>query len=320
MQIHRDLDQLPDFKNAVVTIGTFDGVHRGHQKIIQQIKKEAKKNSGESVIVTFYPHPRQVLAPSNNSLQLLNTLDEKILLLQQQQIDHLIVVPFTKAFSQLSATEYVRDFLVAKLQPKILIIGYDHHFGHNREGDIHVLHRMASQFNFKVEEIPAQVIHDLTVSSTKIRKNVKSGKIKLANELLGYPYFISGKVVHGDKRGSALGFPTANIAVEEVHKLIPTDGIYAAKVMLLTSSANGATDKLYNGAINIGHAPTFGKNERRIEAFIMDFDRSIYDETILLRFYDFIRPDQKFAHAEELIEQMHKDVEKIKMVLDKLTV
>lgn len=311
MQIHRDLDKLPFFKNAVVTIGTFDGVHRGHQKIIQQIKEEAEKQNGESVIVTFYPHPRQLLAPAKN-LQLLNTLEEKILLLQEQQIDHLIVVPFTKAFSQLSATQYISDFLVEKLRPLILIIGYDHHFGHNREGDIDLLRRMAPKYHFKVEEIPEQVIHDLTISSTKIRKNVQSGQIAIANELLGYPYFVTGKVIHGDERGRTLGFPTANIGIADPNKLIPADGIYAAKATILSLSVNENNGRVYSGAANIGHAPTFAGKERRVEVFLFDFDRSIYDETVLLQFYDYIRPDQKFPDAEALIKQMHKDVRLIK--------
>ncbi len=317
MQIHRDIEKLPVFKNAVVTIGTFDGVHRGHQKIIQQIKKEAEKQEGESVIVTFYPHPRRLLAPSKD-LQLLNTLEEKILLLQEQQIDHLIVVPFTKAFSQLSATEYISEFLVKKLCPCVLIIGYDHHFGHNREGDIHLLRQMESKYHFKVEEIPEQIIHDITISSTKIRKNLQAGKIAIANELLGYRYFISGKVIHGDRRGRELGFPTANIGVEDPNKLIPADGIYAAKATLLPSLKSTKNGLVYNGAANIGHAPTFGGKERRVEVFLFDFDRTIYNETILLQFYDYIRPDQKFSNAEALIAQMHEDVGQIKERLNKM--
>lgn len=316
MQIHRNLDRIPIFNKAVVTIGTFDGVHLGHQKIIRQVKEEAKRHGGESVIVTFYPHPRQVLAPDDNSLELLNTLEEKILLLREQEIDHLIIVPFTKAFSELSATEYVRDFLVAKLHPHILIIGYDHHFGHNREGNIDLLRRMEATYQFRVEEIPAQLIHDLTISSTKIRENLLSGKIALANELLGYSYFISGEVAHGDKRGRTLGFPTANLSIADKHKLIPADGIYAAKAIL--SSSYEESCKKFNAAVNIGHAPTFDGQERRVEVFLLDFDRNIYGEKLLVRFYDFIRPDQKFDNVQDLIAQMRRDVAQVEEVLKDL--
>lgn len=319
MLIHRDLEQLPVFKNAVITIGTFDGVHRGHQQIIGQVKEEAQKCGGESVIITFDPHPRQVLLPHDQGMRLLNTLEEKIYLLNKQHIDHLVIVPFTKEFSSLSATEYVHDFLVEKIHPHVIIIGYDHHFGHNREGNIDLLRSFESQFGFRVVEIPAQVAHDLTVSSTKIRKNLMAGQTGLANELLGYPYFISGKVVPGDQRGRKLGFPTANIEPGNRFKLIPAEGIYAAKV-IIPSPVTGFESNFieYNGAANIGHAPTFREKDQRIEVFIFDFDENIYDQNILLKFIDFIRPDQKFENAEALVSQMKKDVEEIKKRISKI--
>ena len=313
MQVHNDLNQLPVFRNAVATIGTFDGVHLGHQKIIKQLKQEAQKRAGESVVITFSPHPRAVLAPHGQPLVLLTTLQEKILLLEKQQIDHLVVVPFTEAFSKLSATAYVRDFLVEKIHPHLLIIGYDHHFGHNREGNIDLLRKMAASHDFHVEEIPAQLIHDLTVSSTKIRTYLQSGKIHLANELLGYPYFISGKVVHGDKRGRQLGFPTANIDPGDPHKLIPTEGIYVARALLPSPVQQQApTPETFDGAANIGHAPTFNGTEKRVEVYLFDFDQSIYDQTLLLHLYDFIRADQKFSNAAALVDQMKEDVAKVK--------
>lgn len=317
MQVHRDLEQLPKFKNAVITIGTFDGVHRGHQQIIRQLKAESEKCGGESVLITFDPHPRQVLYPEYNKLQLLNTLEEKIYLLEHQQIDHLVVVPFTKDFSSFSAKEYVRDFLVAKLHPHIIILGYDHHFGHNREGNIHLLRSMQSAYNFQVVEIPVQVVQDLTVSSTKIRDHLLAGNIRLANDLLGYSYFISGKVIHGDQRGRELGFPTANIFQENELKLIPAEGVYAAKVWIPSPvSENAETSFMkYDGAANIGHAPTFQGKEQRTEVYLFDFDQDIYDRQIMLRFQDFIRPDQKFESAEALIERMHQDVKEIKKIL-----
>ncbi len=319
MQVHRDLDHLPPFSKAVVTIGTFDGVHLGHQKIIKQVKKEAQKCGGESVLITFHPHPRQVLSPAGKNLELLNTLEEKILLLEKHQIDHLIVVPFTKSFSQLSATEYVEDFLVGKIHPHVIIIGFDHHFGHNREGNIHLLRKLEDRYQFKVEEIPEQIIHDISISSTQIRQYLKTGQTSLANELLGYPYFISGKVVHGDARGRKLGFPTANIQPESDHKLIPSEGIYAAKVSIPSPVYQKKQKKnIYEGAANIGHAPTFNGVENRIEVYIMDFDENIYDRSILLQLYHFIRPDKKFPDAQTLKVQMQEDVKDIKKALKQI--
>src|SRR5690348_1265532 len=211
MQVHRDLPQLPVFKNAALTIGTFDGVHRGHQQIIHQLKTAAAAGNGESIIITFEPHPREVLFPEDHGVQLLNTLEEKIGLLAEQGIDHVVVAPFTPEFSKLSAAAYIEDFLVKNFHPHTIIIGYDHRFGHNREGDIRLLESVQEKFNFRVIEIPREVVHHVGVSSTKIRHYLREGHAILANELLGYPYFLSGTVIHGDKRGRELGYPTANI-------------------------------------------------------------------------------------------------------------
>ncbi len=319
MQVHRDLGSLPPFTKAVITIGTFDGVHRGHQKIIQQVKEEAKKCGGESVLITFDPHPRQVLSSRGHSPELLNSLDEKILLLEKHQIDHLIVVPFTNAFSKLSATEYVEDFLVEKIHPHIIVIGYDHHFGHNREGNIHLLRQMESHYQFRVEEIPEQIVHDITISSTRIREYLKTGQTGLANELLGYPYFISGKVVHGDKRGRKLGFPTANIQPGNDHKLIPAEGTYSAKVVIPSPVLQAASiGTVYKGAANIGHAPTFNGTRKRVEVYIINFNNNIYGSTLLLQLYHFIRPDKKFTDALALKSQMQEDVENIRKALQEV--
>ncbi len=308
MQVHRDLQQLPVFRNAVITIGTFDGVHTGHQYILQQLQEAAAFCNGETVIITFDPHPRAVLAPHNQPVHLLTTLDEKIMLLEQQGIDHLVVVPFTKAFSELSATAYLEDFLIRTFNPHTIIIGYDHRFGHNREGGLELLEAEQQKFGFRLLEIPQQVVHNLTVSSTKIRKSLQEGAVQLANELLGYPYFLNGTVVHGDKMGRQLGFPTANISLTDSRKLIPAQGVYA-----VTVATGGRTLK---GALNIGTRPTFNGTELRIEVFILDFNEDIYGHPIRVNFLDYIRSDKKFDSVDALVVQMKDDVEKARALAE----
>lgn len=307
MQVHRDLQQLPDFRNAVITIGTFDGVHTGHQYILQQLQEAAEACHGETVIITFDPHPREVLATQNKTVHLLTTLDEKIQLLEKWGIHHLVVVPFTKAFSELSATAYLEDFLISTFRPHTIIIGYDHRFGHNREGGLELLEAEQQKFGFQLLEIPQQVVHDLTVSSTKIRNSLQEGAILLANELLGYPYFINGKVVHGDKMGRQLGFPTANIALHDSRKLIPAQGVYAVKVTV--------AGKEWKGALNIGTRPTFNGSELRIEVYILDFNEEIYGAEIHVSFIEFIRADKKFDSVDALVVQIADDVAKAREIL-----
>lgn len=306
MQVHKDLHHLPVFRNAVITIGTFDGVHTGHQYILQQLQGAASACNGETVIITFDPHPREVLAPHDRSVRLLTTLDEKIMLLEKQGIHHLVVVPFTKTFSELSAKAYLEDFLISTFNPHTIIIGYDHRFGHNREGGLELLEAEQQQFGFRLLEIPQQVVHNLTVSSTKIRKSLQEGAIQLANEFLGYPYFINGTVVHGDKMGRRLGFPTANISLQDARKLVPAQGVYA-----VTVTTGGRTLK---GALNIGTRPTFNGTELRIEVFILDFDEDIYGQPIRVGFLDYIRSDKKFDSAEALVLQMKDDVERARII------
>lgn len=306
MQVHRDLQHLPAFRNAVVTIGTFDGVHSGHQYILQQLQEAADACNGETVIITFDPHPREVLAPKDSTVRLLTTLEEKIQLLEQRGIHHLVVVPFTKAFSELSAQAYLEDFLIRTFRPHTIIIGYDHRFGHNREGGLELLETEQQQFGFRLLEIPQQVVHNLTVSSTKIRQSLQEGAIQLANELLGYPYFLEGKVIHGDKMGRQLGFPTANIQLHDNRKLIPAQGVYAVTV------ATGGES--YRGALNIGTRPTFNGTELRIEVYILDFDGDIYDADIRVSFLDYIRSDKKFDTVDALVLQMENDVEKARII------
>lgn len=308
MQVHRDLQHLPDFRNAVITIGTFDGVHSGHQYILQQLHEAAEACNGETAIITFDPHPREVLAPHDRNVRLLTTLDEKIRLLEQRGIHHVVVVPFTKAFSELSAQAYVEDFLIRTFRPHTIIIGYDHRFGHNREGGLELLEAEQQKFGFRLLEIPQQVVHNLAVSSTKIRQSLQDGAIQLANELLGYPYFLHGTVVHGDKMGRQLGFPTANIRLNDDRKLIPAQGVYA-----VTVETGGRKLK---GALNIGTRPTFNGTELRIEVYILDFDEDIYGADIKVSFLDYIRSDKKFDSVDALVLQMKNDVEKARVIAE----
>ena len=301
MQIHRDLTHLPAWTRAVITIGTFDGVHTGHRYIIQQLQQVAAACKGETVIITFDPHPREVLQPGTNEVRLLTTLDEKIELLATHGIDHLVIVPFTKAFSELSAQAYLEDFLIEMFKPHTIIIGYDHRFGHNREGGLELLEAEQNSYGFQLIEIPQQVVHDLSVSSTKIRKSLQQGNISLANELLGYQYFLQGTIVHGDKMGRQLGYPTANMQLPDARKLIPAHGIYAIKVHLPNR------DTPLKGVMSIGTRPTFNGADLRLEAHVFDFNEDLYGQVIRVEIISFIRSSQKFDNITSLIEQMDKD-------------
>lgn len=303
MQVHRNIDALPLIPNAVVTIGTFDGVHAGHKQIIGQLREEAKHVGGQSVLITFHPHPRKVLAGDGKPIQLINILDEKIELLDGQGLDHLVIVPFTKEFSNLSADEYVHDFLIDKFHPHTVIIGYDHRFGHDRKGDYLLLEKYAAHSDFKLKEIPAYVIDSLTVSSTRIREAIRSGNIHTAHELLGYDFFFEGKVIEGNKLGRTLGYPTANLALDENEKLIPGDGIYAVEAELKDSP------KRLQGMMSIGIRPTIGDNKRMIEVNLFDFDEDIYGQTLRVYVKAYMRPELKFEGLDALKEQLHKDKE-----------
>jgi riboflavin kinase / FMN adenylyltransferase len=311
MKVHRDLDHLPEFRNAVITIGTFDGVHAGHRFIVQQLEQAALDCGGETVIVTFDPHPREVLLPSPNNIRLLNTLPEKIALLERAGIDHLVVVPFTKAFSEMPARSYLEDFLVARFRPHTIIIGYDHRFGHNREGGLELLEAEQQQYGFKLIEIPQQVVHDLTVSSTKIRKSLQEGGCNLANELLGYNYFLTGTVVHGDKMGRQLGYPTANLHLADQRKLIPAEGIYAVRVGLAGHTA------LLPAVMSIGFRPTFNGTDLRLEVHLFDFNEDLYGKELTVYFVEYIRSNLKFDNVDALIVQMDKDSARAKEILAK---
>jgi len=317
MQVHRDIEQLPVFNNAVITIGTFDGVHTGHQKIIEQLKKEAAAVNGETVIITFHPHPRMVVREGQSPVHILTTLAEKIELLTQQGINHLVVVPFNERFASQPANEYITGFLVAKFNPHTIIIGYDHRFGKDRKGDYHLLEDCGKQLGFLVKEIPAQVLNDVTVSSTRIREALLKGDITTANTCLGYDYHFEGLVVDGNKLGRTLGYPTANLHIEDAEKLVPGNGIYVVEVEFTVNDADGTaagfTPPLGNGGLHgmmsIGVRPTIGKSDRTIEVNIFDFNEDIYGQTLRVYVKKYLRPELKFNGLEELIDALAKDKE-----------
>ncbi len=297
----------------MVTIGTFDGVHYGHQKIIKRLCELAKSSGGESVILTFFPHPRMIIDPENQDLKLINTIKEKAEIIANLGVDHLIITPFTRDFSNLNAQEYIEEILVNTLGTKKIIIGYDHRFGKDRKGGMKELEASANIFDYTVEEIPEQDINDVAVSSTKIRKALLEGDVALAAEYLGYYFSICGPVIKGDKIGRTIGFPTANIFVEETYKLIPGDGIYAVTVEMewepATSNLKSQISNLktYKGMAYIGQRPTINGMTRNIEVNIFDFDREIYGQTIKMNFMKFLRNDVKFTGLEALTNQLHQD-------------
>lgn len=296
VKVYKSFNEFIPVKNAVVTIGTFDGVHIGHQKIINRIKEIAEEEGGETVIITFYPHPRAVLHPEDNNLKLINSLEEKIALLEKYGIGHLIIQPFTKEFSQLSAAAFVKEVLVNKLGTKILVIGYNHQFGRNREGSLEQLMELAPVYDFKVEEIPKQDIDYIAVSSTKIRNAILEGDIETANLYSGNPFTLTGIVEQGNQMGRTIGFPTANIGVSDPNKIIPGNGVYAVIVEW--------NKEQYKGMLNIGMRPTLGGLSRTIEVYILDFDQSIYGQGLTLVFKSRIRDEKKFDGIEALREQL----------------
>ena len=302
MQVHRDINNLPLFKNAVITIGTFDGVHTGHSQIIKQLNEEAKKIDGESVIITFDPHPRMVISSGKAEIKLLNTLDEKIELLKKKGIDHLVVVEFTKQFSEASAEAYIKDFLTAKFHPHIIIIGYDHHFGNERKGNYKLLEAFADECNFVVKEIPEHVLNEVAISSTKIREALLHCDIETANKYLGYDYFFEGQVVEGNKIGRTIGYPTANLELNDNNKLVPGNGIYAVQVEI-----SSAESYCFRGMMSIGIRPTIGNSNRTIEVNIFDIDKDIYGDTIRVYVHKYLREEKKFTDLEELKNAITQD-------------
>lgn len=299
MRIFQNIIECTNIKNPILTLGMFDGVHIGHQHIIHKLNQLADEVGGESMLLTFEPHPRIVLGKGADDLQLLTTLDEKIELLEEAGLRNLILHPFTKAFSQVSSVDFVKNLLVDEIGIHSIVVGYDHHFGKNREGNFELLNQLSHEFNFNslmIEEVKSDNEH---ISSTQIRKALWAGTTEFANKALGRNYSIHGKVIHGDKLGRTLGFPTANLEIEK-YKLIPGNGVYIVKVFL--------NNEQFKGLVSIGTRPTVtNSNEKRVEVYIMDFDRDIYDENLKIEFYHKIRDDQKFNSLDELVLQMNQD-------------
>jgi riboflavin kinase / FMN adenylyltransferase len=318
MKVYFSTDTIPAFRKAVVTIGTFDGVHTGHKSILAQLKQEAARIGGETVIITFHPHPRKVIVTGQPGIQLINTIDEKIELLHKNGIDHLVVVPFTDDFAAQSPEAYIEQFLVEKFHPHTVIIGYDHRFGKNRQGDYKLLEEYSARLGFNLMEIPAHLINDNTVSSTRIREAVLQGNTDVANTLLGYDFFFEGTVVDGNKLGRTLGYPTANLRIENEEKLIPGNGIYAVQVSIGNKTANSTFNfdhSRLNGMMSIGIRPTIGGTDRVIEVNIFDFNDDIYGATLRVYIKKYLRPEVKFNGLDALVEQLARDKEDTLKVL-----
>ena len=306
MKVTYGLNNFKTISCAVATTGTFDGVHLGHRKILNQLVAKAKKVGGESVLLTFSPHPRTVLQPAVE-LELLSSENEKISLLEKTGIDHLIIHPFTREFSRTQSLDFVREFLVNKIGVKHLVIGYDHHFGRNREGSFDHLKEFGPIYGFEVEEIAAFDIDQVNVSSTKIRNALAEGNVELANMYLGAPYSISGRVIKGNQIGRTIGFPTANIECDFMQKLLPADGVYAGKLHV-----NGHT---YNAMANLGSRPTIGSKQRKLEVHCIGTDIHLYESEVRFELYKFLRGIEEFANLEALKKQLEVDKKEANLVL-----
>jgi len=305
LRLYKDLTKLPSFKNTTLTVGTFDGVHKGHQKLIQRLNQKASAINGESLIITFHPHPRAVVK-TEPEIKLINTIEEKIALLEKYGIQNLVIVPFNRTFSNQSPNEYIENFLIKNFNPKVIIIGYNHKFGKDRAGDIHFLKKEGQQQGFEVEEIAKHEVQDISVSSTKIRKHLLNGEIELANNLSGHYYTLSGTVVKGQQLGSKIGFPTANLHIVDLNKIIPAAGIYAVLVK--------TNNEKFKGMLYIGNRPTLSGTNRSIEVNIFNFDKNIYGEQLSLQLIKKTREDKTFSSIQEMtiaIEQDRIEVEKV---------
>lgn len=307
MKIYQGISSF-HIENPVVTIGSFDGVHLGHLKIIHRLKEIARQTGGESVVFTFSPHPRLVLFPGEGNLRLLTTLDEKKDLLEKAGVEHLIIYPFTMEFSQLSYIEFVRDILVGGLKLKTLVVGYDHKFGKNREGSFEILQDLSAVYNFSVEKLDVLLMGHVNVSSTKIRNALQKGDITKANQYLGYPFRLHGTVIEGQKLGRRIQFPTANIQASDPHKIIPGYGVYAVYVTL--------AGKRYRGMMNIGTRPTVSNADNRsIEVHVINFEGDLYHNVLEIEFIQKIREEQKFSSVSELRAQLEKDKQTVTGIL-----
>ncbi|AUD00653.1 bifunctional riboflavin kinase/FAD synthetase [Spirosoma pollinicola] len=307
MIIYNGLDAIQPLPNAVVTSGTFDGVHRGHQTILSRLTEVAQASGGESVLITYWPHPRTVVSNDSQNLKLLTTLEEKIELLDQAGVDYLVVIPFTRSFSELTSEEYIQQILIDKIGTKKLVIGYDHRFGRDREGGFDYIQAHQNEYGFEVEEIPRQDVEAVGVSSSKIRAALNEGNIHTANRFLGRPYSLTGTIVKGRQLGRTIGFPTANMQVDDPAKLIPANGVYAVDV--------NYAGQTFGGMLNIGFRPTVAGTHQTIETYIFDFDKDIYGEHMTLRFREFLRPEKKFEGLPALVAQLKLDEESARAVL-----
>tara|TARA_B100000787_G_scaffold111514_1_gene82999 strand:+ start:7 stop:963 length:957 start_codon:yes stop_codon:yes gene_type:complete len=308
VKVYHSIDQFPSDIKSVLTLGTFDGVHKGHRYVLNRMNEIAQNEGGESVLLTFYPHPRHVLQPEDQKLKLLNTIDEKIKELEKSGIQHFIIHEFTKDFSRTKSVNFIRDLLVNKLNMKHMVVGYDHHFGRNREGSYIELKELSELYNFKLEQIPPQDESEVTVSSTKIRKLLSAGIIEKANACLGYDYLINGVVVVGNKIGRTIAYPTANILIENKWKLIPGDGVYVVKVVL--------KNKQYFGMLNIGNKPTLDQGKHSLEVHIFDFSDDVYDFDIKVEFLKRLRDEKQFDSLVDLRSQLKIDENNCKIYLD----
>ena len=311
MKVHYNLKDLPPFKNGVITTGAFDGVHRGHQKIIARMQEIARSINGETIIITFHPHPRKITSSIPGEIKQLTSLQERIHLLENAGIDHLVVVPFDYHFSNLSAQAYVESFLVANFHPHSIIVGYDHRFGKGRFGDFEMLQQFSNQYHFSVEQVNEQLIDDEIISSTHIREHLAEKNILKANALLGYAYFFEGFIVRGNQIGRTIGFPTANLHINDEEKLIPSNGVYAVRV-----KGQCFQNHVLDGMMNIGVRPTVDGHKKVIEVNIFDFDEDIYEQTITVMVYDYIRGEVKFNGLDALKEQLKKDANSAKIILE----
>ena len=298
MKRFNNINEFNCKKSTIITIGTFDGVHLGHQKILKKLNVEAENNGLESSVLTFFPHPRTVLNPGS-SLKLINTIEERISLFKKSKIDNLIIHPFTKEFSELDSEDYVKNILVDQLKAKIVLIGYDHKFGKNRTADINNLKEYGIKYNFEVIEIKAEEINDIAISSTKIRNSIEEGDIQLTNSYLGYEFSFFGKVIKGNSIGKTLGFPTANIKIGTELKLIPKNGVYLISTII--------NQNIIFGMMNIGIKPTTNENTKSIEVNLFDFNQDLYDTNITIYIKQFLREEIKFDSLNELKLQIEKD-------------
>ena len=310
MQVIRSLTDFPELSQAVVTSGTFDGVHRGHQKILQRLTQATQDINGQSVVITYWPHPRLVLQPSIKNIHLLSTIQERIEQLATFAIDFLLIIPFTREFANLDSEQFISEILIKTIRTKKLVIGYDHRFGRNRTGSFEYLRQHAPELGFIVEEIPRQDIDNIAVSSTKIRAALEAGEIKTATAYLGRFYSLSGKVVLGKQLGRTLGYPTANLDISDQHKLIPKLGIYVVQVKI--------KNKLFGGMLSIGTNPTVGGTNQTIEVNIFNFSGNLYGQEISLLFIDRLRDEEKFNNLEALITQMHQDKNQAQNILNQI--